>query len=240
MALLAAAGFGQQQPVSQSSGAVAEAAQAADQRNAEWNALTASLEQRVARMLPCDARVLSAIDEVARASDVRFAAMTAYWQAVENRSKEQAARAGATAAEIQPRVAASKNELADSEQMQTQFEGRAAELREAMNKLPTLGRAAEDLDVIEEQSETVEGRSRERLNALAALSERWSDVIRASERRDAALENVVKALASERDRWKTFYAARAARARTECTLTSAAGAPAPGTDAPRNSGAKRP
>ena len=51
--------------------------------------LAANLEQRVARLLPCDPRVRSAIEEVARASEARFTALEANWQEIAQRSQEQ-------------------------------------------------------------------------------------------------------------------------------------------------------
>src|SRR5882672_3557372 len=64
--------------------------QNAAKRSAEWNTLAANLEQRVARLLPCDRLIRSAVDEVGRASEARIVALTTYWLAVSGKSKNQA------------------------------------------------------------------------------------------------------------------------------------------------------
>src|SRR5206468_11338797 len=63
--------------------------QNAAKRTSEWTALANSLEQRVTRLLPCDPKVRSAIDEVNRASEARTIALTTYWMAVSGKSKSQ-------------------------------------------------------------------------------------------------------------------------------------------------------
>jgi len=52
--------------------------QAAEQRTSEWDGLARTLEGKIARMLPCDARVRTTIEEVNRASDARLAALGKY------------------------------------------------------------------------------------------------------------------------------------------------------------------
>src|SRR5690348_10548895 len=63
--------------------------QNAARRDSEWTTLATNLEQRLARFLPCDARIRGAIEETSRASDARIAALTTYWMAVSGRSKNQ-------------------------------------------------------------------------------------------------------------------------------------------------------
>src|SRR5665213_2087594 len=62
---------------------------AAAKRTAEWNTLTTGLELRLARLLPCDPRVRTSLEEVAKASDSRRVALTSYWNMVSIQSKAQ-------------------------------------------------------------------------------------------------------------------------------------------------------
>src|SRR5579862_4783440 len=55
----------------------------------EWSMLATNLELRVARLLPCDARVRTSVEEVSRASDARTVALTTYWTMVSIKSKTQ-------------------------------------------------------------------------------------------------------------------------------------------------------
>src|SRR5579862_9689813 len=63
--------------------------QTVSQRTAEWNTLATNLEQRVARLLPCDPQARAAIEETSRASDARSIALNSYWTVVSQQSKEQ-------------------------------------------------------------------------------------------------------------------------------------------------------
>ena len=113
-------------------------------------------------------------------------------------------------------------ERSDAQQALAQLEEHEADLRESAKTVAALTSAVRALDAIIGDSEAVTNQSTEREAALAQWKARWSDVIRSTELRDAAIENELKTLAGERDRWNAFYAARAARAQMECALTSAA------------------
>src|ERR1700690_863903 len=63
--------------------------QNAAKRESEWVTLATNLEQRLARLLPCDPRIRGAIEETSRASDARVTALTTYWMAVSGKSKSQ-------------------------------------------------------------------------------------------------------------------------------------------------------
>jgi hypothetical protein len=229
VALLASPACGQDQ----SPAAISDLAQIVDKKNADWSALTASLEPRLARFLPCDARVKTAVEEVSRASDVRFAAMSAYWQEIERQSKEQAQTATALAGENDGRLALWSEERADSEKARAVLEDHAADLQVSVKGMAALTAASRNLDDILRNSESITRQSLEREEAIAQLNARWKDVARSSPLRDAAIENELKSLANERDRWNAFYAARIARAQMECSLTGAQRTAAPRTASPR-------
>lgn len=221
--LLASTAFSQEPPAAPDlKPAVSEAARTAEQKNAEWAALASALELKVARLLPCDANVKSAIEEVSRASDVRFAAMEAYWQEVQDRSQEQAKIARRLAEQNDALVASWKNERADSEKAQARLEEQALDLKESLRTIAALAPAARVLDGISRNSEALTGQSTDRETEISQLNAHWNDVIRTAQLRDASIENHMKALARERDRWSAYYAARVARGQVECSLTSSA------------------
>ncbi len=221
--LLVSTAFSQEPPAAPDlKPAGSEAVRTAEQKNAEWVALASALEPKVARLLPCDASVKSAIEEVSRASDVRFAAMGAYWQELQDRSKEQVKIARRLIEENDALVASWKNERADSEKAQTRLEDQALDLKESLRTIAALAPAARVLDGISRNSEALTSQSSERETQVAELNARWNEVIRAAQLRDASIENHVKAIAGERDRWSAYYAARIARGQVECSLTGSA------------------
>jgi len=56
-------------------GPAASARETAAKRAAEWEALAKGLDAKIARLLPCDPRAKSAIEEVSHASEARLAAL---------------------------------------------------------------------------------------------------------------------------------------------------------------------
>src|ERR1043166_3512969 len=56
--------------------------QTVQKRHSEWESLAKDLSERMARILPCDPRVMTAITEVSRASEARLAAIADYLRAV--------------------------------------------------------------------------------------------------------------------------------------------------------------
>jgi chromosome segregation ATPase len=236
--LLASTAFSQEPPAAPDlKPAGSEAARTAEQKNAEWVALASALELKVARLLPCDASVKSAIQEVSRASDVRFAAMEAYWRELQDRSKEQAKIARRLIEENDALVASWKNERADSEKAQARLENQALDLKESLRTIAALAPAARVLDGISRNSEALTSQSSERETQISELNAHWNEVIRAAQLRDASIENHVKAIAGERDRWSAYYAARIARGQVECSLTSSVSS-APRKPAPKASTSK--
>jgi len=212
-----------------------ELAAAAEARGSEWSALAASLEQKVARMLPCDARVRSAIEEVSRASDARFAALVAVWRDAEAHAQEQTAIAGRLTADSNASIDAWKAERAEAMQEQTQIAAQSSDLRASARVQPALSSASNALDGIAGTVATAAKLAGERELLGAAWKTNLADALKASEARQAAMENEIKALGAESARWNAYYAARIVRAQTECSLTGAsAGEPAPS----RSKGAK--
>jgi hypothetical protein len=213
-------------------GAPSQAAQVAAKMANEWSALASNLEQRVARLLPCDARVRTAIEEVSRGSEARFTALNAYWQEVGKMSGSQADVARKLLAEGDARNADWKADRADSEQEQTQLAAQTSDLRESERQLPALANAERALSGVSQSVAAAAQQASAREDAPAKLDASLHELIAASESRQAAIENELKALATENSRWSAYYAARLTRAQMECSLTGAVDpAPAPRTPA---------
>ena len=227
-ALLGAAALvaAQERPTS----APSEAAQTAEKRANEWSILASSLEQRIARMLPCDARVRTAIDAVARASEARFTALNAYWQEVAKMSGSQAETARKLMAENEARIADWKADRTDSEQEQTRLGAQTADVRGGARQQAALGDAVRVLSGISQNAAAATKQAATREDASAKLDVNLQELITATESRQTAIENELKALATESSRWTAYYAARTTRAQMECSITGAANpTPAPRT-----------
>ena len=210
-----------------------EAAQNAEKRTNEWSILASNLEQRVIRMLPCDPRVRTAIEEVSRASGARFLALTAYWQEIAKRSNDQAETARRLIADNASRLADWKADSADSEQEQTRVGAQTSDLRDAARQQAALAAAAQALNGISQNVAAVAKQGIGREDASRKLDADLNAWITATQARQAAIEDELKALAAENSRWTAYYAARITRAQMECSITGSAGAadsaPAPRT-----------
>ena len=202
---------------------VSDAAQAAEKRTNEWSVLASILEQRIARMLPCDPRVRTAIEEVSRASGARFVALTAYWQEIARRSNDQAEAARRLIADNDARLANWKAESADSEQEQVRVGAQTSDLRDVAQQLAALAAAAQMLNRISQNMASAVKLGVAREEAAVKLDADLNKLITAIQARQAAIDDALKALATESARWSTYYAARIARAQTECSITGAVG-----------------
>jgi hypothetical protein len=209
-----------------------EAAQVAEKRANEWSILASNLEQRVARLLPCDARVRTAIEEVSRASEARFVAATAYWQEVATHSNDQAETARKLIADNDARVADWKADRTDSEQEQT----RLGYLRESARQQTALATAARVLNGISQSAAAAAKQAATREDASVKLNANLNELITATQSRQTAIENEMKALATENSRWSAYYAARITRAQMECSITGPPGAADPAPRAPTKRG----
>jgi hypothetical protein len=209
-----------------------EAAPMAEKRATDWSVLASNLEQRVARLLPCDARVRTAIEEVSRASEARFSALNAYWQEVAKISGNQADVARKLVAENEARTADWKADGADSEQEQTRLAAQTSDLRESERQLAALVNAEHLLNGVSQNVAAATKQAFAREDASVRLGASLNELIAAMESRQAAIENELKALATENNRWSAYYTARVARAQMECSITGAAdSAPSPRTPA---------
>lgn len=206
-----------------------DAAQTAEKRTNEWSILASNLEQRVARMLPCDPRVRTAIEEVSRASGARFLALNAYWQEIAKRSNDQAEMAHKLIADNDARLAEWKTDSADSEQEQVRVGAQSSDLRDAARQQAALAAAVQALNRISQNVASAVKQGVAREEASVQLDADLNQLITATQARQAAIEDELKALSMESTRWTAYYAARITRAQMECSITGSAGTgdPAP-------------
>ncbi len=200
---------------------------AAEKRAIEWNVLANNLELRLARLLPCDARVRSAIDEVNLASEARLASLAAYWQGLAAASLEQSESLKRSITELEAAAALWKNDTADADEEGAAIAERAALLTASARNAPALANARNMLDKLSQAS--LQSADQVRLREAAAESVLFilRDNLAAHQARQTAFDNAMKALAEEGQRWRSYYAARTARAQTECAITQRTAAPKP-------------
>jgi len=229
----AMAAFAQDKPAQdKSAGLFPSLQQNVEKRTNEWDALANSLESRIGRLLPCDPRVRSAIDEVSRASEGRIVALTEYWLAVSAASKTQTEAVRRLLAQEEGSATDRKTEQADAEQGQAAVNAQIKDLSESAKRLPSLSAAQKALEGLAQSSARMAALSAERGQSTERLGQELRDLLAATQARQTAIENAMKALAAEGLRWSGYYSSRGARAQTECTITNPGGAVAPRAPAP--------
>lgn len=202
------------------SSTVSTLAQTAEKRTNEWSVLASNLEQRVARMLPCDTRVPSAVEEVSRASDARFAAVMAYWREIAKRANDQVETARKLIADNDARAADWKADVDDSEQEQLRVQTQMADLRGAARQQAALSSAARILNGISEKMAAAVKQGSSRQTAAEKLNSEINAFITAAQARQTAINAELSALSTESARWTTYYTTRIARAQMECSITA--------------------
>ena len=211
----------------QDSGANSPAAlqDSAARRTVEWTTLESNLELRLARLLPCDARVRAAIEEVSRAADARTVARTSYWTSISLRSKAQVETIRGMLAEEEGRAGDWSKDLADAQVDVATTSAQAASLGPSIRQLPALAAPQKNLEAIAQIYRVIEAQSSERANGTGQLAGDLRELLKASQARQATIENQLKAAGAEGQLWSAYYAAREARAQIECSITSPAQAP---------------
>jgi hypothetical protein len=81
---------------------------------------------------------------------------------------------------------------------------------------------------------TLEGQSQQRETSAGQLVDNLRELLKTSQARQTAIEDQMKAISTEGQRWSAYYATRQARAQIECSITNPAAArPLPAPPAPR-------
>jgi hypothetical protein len=196
--------------------------QTISQRTAEWNTLATNLEQRIARLLPCDPQARAAIDEVSRASEAHSVALTSYWTAASQQSKTQVEAVRGLLSQEEERVG---DWVVDASQAQKDI-GFAQALATSVPKTPAMANPQKDLEAIAEQYRSLEKQAQERAAAHGRLIDELRGLLNSGQARQAAIDERVRTVSVEGQRWSAYYAARQARSQSECVLINPAAAAA--------------
>jgi hypothetical protein len=225
VALTTSRGWAQSSAATAQPPASASLRQIAETKSAEWETLAKALDAKIARMLPCDSRVKSAITEVSRASEARLAALGEAMKAAVDRAAADSEHARLAVADEEGRRRESAAERVDSGQERAAVEGQLADLTESAKRRPAFEEARQKLAGLATQ---VTQRASDREDAVkleTLLDASLRELLVASEAREQALRKEQAALTLEASRWSEYYAARLARAQTECTITNPTSTP---------------
>ena len=209
------------------------------QRTAEWSTLATNLEQRVARLLPCDPQARAAIDEVSRASEARSAALTSYWTAASLQSKTQVEAIRGLLAQEQDRVG---DWMVDADQARVDAAfatAQGASLATSVPQIPALANPQKDVEAIGEQYRLLEKQAQERVAAHGRLLGDLRELLNTSQARQAAIDERLRTVGVEGQRWSAYYVSRQARAQIECSLINSAAAGRPAAPRPAPQGKKQ-
>lgn len=193
---------------------------AAQKAAAAWQVLARDLDVRLARMLPCDTRAKTAIDEVARASQARLAALDAYYDAAARDAKVRKESTKSMLAAEEARLAEATAAIAHAEESASALSKQLEVLTESIKQKPNLDSAGFALNqnqtAVRDGVTNSKNVAARRTPLIAALKE----LVSAADARDAALAEARTSFEAERARWNGYYAARLARAETECAIIS--------------------
>jgi hypothetical protein len=193
--------------------------QNASKRNSEWITLTTNLEQRLARFLPCDPRIRSAIEETSRASEARITALTTYWMAVSGKSKSQLEAIRRVTAQEEGRKGDWSIDRTEAEQERAAVTEQVGFLAISVNRSPGLGDAQGALAAAAKAMVQAETQVQDRQNSGDQFATELHELLTAGEARQNAIETELRIISAEGPRWSAYYSARQARAQTECSIT---------------------
>jgi len=193
--------------------------QTAQKRHAEWESQAKSLEERLARILPCDARSSAAIAEVRALSEARLAALADYMRATSAKAFAETAAVKALLSAEERRAIETSRERADAGQEQTAVDIQSDGLMQSINQRSSLQDAQKLLEQIAALIRQRSAESERQTEAVEKMVPILRDLVTKFEARDAALQNESAAFEAERTRWSGYYSARQARAQTECSIT---------------------
>lgn len=197
--------------------------EAAQKKSSDWEALARGMEPKIGRMLPCDPRVRTSIEEVSRASQARLAAVEQFLNAAVAMATQEANAAKSAAGAPDEGNKDLQIEQAEAEQERIAVESQIADLGESVRRRAALEAAQKKLAEIAAMIRERAQQSEQMAEAKNTLAAPMKNLLAAYEARQAALQNEQAALAVEVKRWSDYYAARLARAQTECAIINQPG-----------------
>lgn len=195
------------------------ARETAAKRTAEWESLAKALDAKIARMLPCDPRAKGAIEEVSRASEARMAALSQVLKMSLAQGTADTERVRLALAAEDASLHEVEIERADSEQERVAVDGQLADLTASVKRREGLEEALKKLTDISAITTSRVKDADDLFQLRATLDISLRDLLAAGHARQTAIQNEQAALAAEASRWTDYYAARLARAQTECSIT---------------------
>ncbi len=200
---------------------------AAAKRTTEWNTLNTSLEPRLVRFLPCDPRVRTSVEEVAKAADSRTVALTNYWNMASIQSKAQLDAIRGLLAREEERGEDWSKDKTEAEQELAATSAQAAALKASMQQVPALAGPQKSLESAAGTDQLLVAQAQERATSGGLLAADLRELLTSAEARQSALEEQLKSVSAEGQRWSAYYAARQARAQIECFIINPAAAAPP-------------
>ncbi len=201
--------------------------QNAKDRTAEWNKLSQSLESSLIRLLPCDPKVAAAISEVNKASAARIASVAAYLGAANRQALLQTSGAKQVIASVQSLATDLAAEKSSDARERSALDQQGANLSQSAQRRPVLSPSADALKDVaasqQQRSDAVDAAGNHAEEAGTALR----DLVVQLQNRESAWKDIQAAFQTEGTRWDAYYAARQARAQTECVIVKGL-SPAPG------------
>ena len=194
-------------------------AQTAQKRTAEWEAVAKDMNERMARILPCDPRALAAVTEVSRASEARLDALADYLRAVSAQAFTETATVRNLLDAEEKRAVEAGLERADASQEQTAVNTQSEDLAQSVKQRTSLEVPQKLLSQIAAMIHQRAAATEQQAGSADAAVALLRDLLDKFEARDAALREEFVASEAERTRWSGYYAARRSRAQMECTIT---------------------
>ncbi len=179
------------------------------------------------RFLPCDPRVRTAVEEVAKAADNRTVALTSYWNTASIQSKTQFDAIRGLLAREEQRGEGWSKEKTDTEQELAVTSAQAAALKASVQQVPALADPQKNLEALAQTDRALATQAQERDANGTPLLENLRDLLKAAQARQSAIDEQLKSVSAEGQLWSAFYAARQARAQIECIIINPAAAAAP-------------
>ncbi len=198
------------------------------QKTADWEKLAQGLDASIRHLLPCDPKAAAAITELSKASEARTSALAAYLREASRQTAFQTAEARRLLASVQPLGQEFTAEKSDLAQEQLGVNGQLAALTDSAQRRASFNAA---LDALRQISALQQLRSDALASGISHDDATWQatrTLVAELEEREAALKDTQAAFEAERARWSAYYAARLARAQTECAVTKGVAAPAQG------------
>jgi len=191
----------------------------AHDKTADWERLAQTMDDSIARLLPCDPKATAKITEVSKASDARAAAVLDYLREAVKQASLQTAAVRRGLASVQPWAADLSAEQSDLAQEHAAVDGQVAKLTgSALGRPPfdEVGTALRGISGLEQQrSDAVDFAISRSGTVLGAARDFASQV----EARETALRDSQAAFETENALWTTYYMLRLERAQAECNFT---------------------